>query len=154
MALSPNLLFSSPMQVCSSPDFQEPGCSVGVETWWPAIAEAVAASENFVAGTCNALDESCGAPPPPPAARQDAWNCDSCQGRLGDLSAVLSDPEATAPLIAYLKGPALCGSFDDQDDIDGCRFYIDAFMPAAFPVLAGVLAADSQRLCADVYGIC
>ncbi|XP_059085479.1 uncharacterized protein LOC131882370 [Tigriopus californicus] len=86
---------------CPSQDDPE-SCNTAVDTWWPAISAAMAASENMAPITCAVLD--CG-----DAAK--AWDCDTCKARLEDVWSVTVGPVQNAALAQYLKGPAFCGSF-------------------------------------------
>ncbi|XP_059084676.1 uncharacterized protein LOC131881746 [Tigriopus californicus] len=122
------------------------GCGTGVDTWWPAIVNALQASDNIADIACAALDPSCIA--------TKAWDCDTCKARLDDLLNVATGDAQTAALLAYLKGPAFCEDASVSPDAAVCGDFVDALAPCAIDSLVAVVQAEPDRFCNEIFQLC
>merc|ERR1711942_400942 len=107
-------------------------CEAGVNQWWGDMANCL--YPNFLGsddacvqlGYCTIKSEP------------KDWTCDDCTTTIDEG-------------IAYLQGDCFCGAAGHTDD---CADLVSQLVPAAMPILAGVLTDTSTELCQDVVGVC
>ena len=123
------------------------GCETGVRTWWEGIGLAMYPVFLEANSVCELLG-ACGQ-----KSVVKAPTCDECTGSIAAVAGVIESADKIAEIIEFLKGDGFCVG---TGAAEGCGVYIDAFMPAAMPVLAGVLTDRAETYCCELSdeGIC
>merc|ERR1712176_1269699 len=106
-------------------------CEEYLATWWGAAAECVfnAIADTNPCGTLGYCKKEAN-----PLVKD--WTCDECTDVLARVAAFLQEAETIDMAIGVLQGDCFCGMDGHSAD---CADIVAGLIPAAMPVLAGVL---------------
>merc|ERR1712176_221582 len=125
------------------PSMPDPAaCEEYLTTWWGAAAECVfnAIADTNPCGTLGYCKKEAN-----PLVKD--WTCDECTDVLARVAAFLQEAETIDMAIGVLQGDCFCGM--DGHSADS----VAGLIPAAMPVLAGVLTEQTTELCQDLVGV-
>merc|ERR1712227_814427 len=120
------------------------GCEAGVDMYWSQIGLAmypVFLEANAVCGELGVCKKTVVSTP----------TCDECVGSVALVAEVIKSDAKIADIVAFLQGD-FCASTGSAD----CAGNIAKLMPAAMPVLAGVLVEKANEYCCTLSpsGVC
>jgi len=120
------------------------GCEAAMDTYWSQIGLAmypVFLEANAVCGELGVCKKTVVSTP----------TCDECVGSVVLVSEVIKSDSKIADIVAFLQGD-FCASTGSAD----CAANIAKLMPAAMPVLAGVLVEKANEYCCTLSpsGVC
>merc|ERR1711872_33992 len=130
------------------PQLDDPaGCETGIRTWWAGIGAAmypVFLEPGAVCGELGACKVKSLVSEP---------TCDECIEGVMAVGSIIASDAKIAAIVEFLKGDDFCGT---TPDLAGCGAYIDVTIPAAMPILGGVLVERSPEYCCTLSpsGVC
>jgi len=130
------------------PQLEDPaGCETGIRTWWAGIGAAMYPVFLEPGSVCEEL-AACKV-----KGMVATPTCNECIGGCGAVGTIISTDERIATIADFLKGADFCGT---TPDAAACGGFIDATIPAAMPILGGVLIERSPEYCCTLSpsGVC
>merc|ERR1712142_1050975 len=123
------------------------GCEADVTKWFPAMAGCMYPHFVIDGDLCSRL----GLCPESSLIAPRDITCEECTDILTRIAGFMSEEETIMESVEYLQGECFCGQDGHTDD---CADLVSTVVPLALPVLAEILAGQSNQLCAEGVGVC
>ena len=80
-------------------------------------------------------------------------DCAACEKMINDVGGVAQTPDAVKTAQDFYNGPDYCTA-SGATDPDGCKKFVDSFVPSALPAMGYSVQLAKTALCQAVYNLC
>jgi hypothetical protein len=80
-------------------------------------------------------------------------DCDGCKKQITAIGEVARSDDAISFAKQFFEGPDYCTAQGSADP-EGCKKFVDSFVPNAMPALGYSMGLASDAMCKVVYNLC
>ena len=80
-------------------------------------------------------------------------NCTTCKTQIDAIGGVAQHADAIETAKTFFEGPDYCSKAGAADP-EGCKKFVESFIPKALPALGYSMQLASEALCKVVYNLC